>query len=108
MSAQNIPAWRGIAEDEDEEQRSAGVGSLLRRQSRELLASLLRPYRPGLTLASFLILVQTGAMLAVPYLIGVAIDRGIRPLAHGSPNRTVLVLTVVFTGDVGGKIAPCG
>jgi ABC-type multidrug transport system fused ATPase/permease subunit len=96
--SQSVQAWRGIASDEEEE-RTAGVAALLRRASRELLASLLRPYRARLALASFLIVTQTAAVLAIPYLIGLAIDRGIQPLAHGAASQTALL------GFAGGILA---
>jgi ATP-binding cassette, subfamily B, bacterial len=70
--------WRGVASEEVDE-FSASVAGLLRKRSRHLLASLARPYRWQLVLAGLLILIRTAAYLSIPYLVGLGIDRGIRP-----------------------------
>lgn len=83
--------WRGVAA-EDVDEFSASVAGLLRMRSRRLLARLARPYRWELALAGLLILVRSAAYLALPYLVGLGIDRGIRPGRSG--NLTTLVLIV--------------
>lgn len=75
--------WRGVSNEEVDDV-SADVSSLWRRRSRSLAATLLGPYRRALILAGVLILVRSGATLAIPYLVGIAIDQGIR---RGSPAR---------------------
>jgi ATP-binding cassette, subfamily B, bacterial len=70
-------AWRGVAAEEVD-QRHPEFSALLRRRSRRLLGSLLRPRRGRLLLAAGLILVRTGGTLLIPYLVGQAIDRGVR------------------------------
>lgn len=70
-------AWRGVASEEVDDV-SADVSSLWRRRSRALLGVLLRPYRSRLLASLVLILVRTGAQLSVPYLVGLAVDQGIR------------------------------
>ena len=80
--------WRGVAGEEVDE-FSASVAGLLRRRSRRLLATLAHPYRGEIALAGLLILVRSAAYLSIPYLVGLGIDRGVRPGAHG--NLTVLV-----------------
>jgi len=54
------------------------VSSLWRRRSRTLAAALLKPYRPDLILAGVLIRIRSAATLAIPYLVGLAVDQGIR------------------------------
>ena len=76
MNAQ-ADGWRGVANEEVDDV-SADVSSLWRRRSRALLGSLLRPYRSRLLLSLVLILVRTAAQLSVPYLVGLAVDQGIR------------------------------
>ena len=83
--------WRGVASEEVDEY-SASVAGLLRRRSRRLLASLARPYRKELLLSAGLILIRSGAYLAIPYLVGLGIDRGIRPGHTG--NLTMLAIVV--------------
>jgi ATP-binding cassette, subfamily B, bacterial len=49
------------------------------RRARAWLWPLVRPHRRLVALASAAVLVQTGAALAMPYLVKVAIDQGITP-----------------------------
>jgi ATP-binding cassette, subfamily B, bacterial len=74
MSTAPVQAWRGIAAEQEEE-ISGKLGTLLRRRSRRLLASLLAPYR-RLALTIFLLIVAAQlAALAGPWLVGVGIDK---------------------------------
>jgi ATP-binding cassette subfamily B protein len=75
--------WRGVASEEVDE-FSASVAGLLRKRSRRLLAGLARPYRWQLALAGALILIRSAAYLSIPYLVGLGIDRGIRPGTNGN------------------------
>jgi ATP-binding cassette subfamily B protein len=84
--------WRGVASEEVDE-FSASVAGLLRKRSRRLLAGLARPYRWHLVLAAVLILIRSAAYLSIPYLIGLGIDRGIRP--GNSGNLSALTEVVV-------------
>ena len=83
--------WRGVAAEEVDE-FSASVAGLLRKRSRRLLAGLARPYRWQLALAGVLIIIRSAAYLSIPYLVGVGIDRGIRP--GGSGNLVALAEVV--------------
>jgi ABC-type multidrug transport system fused ATPase/permease subunit len=83
--------WRGVASEEIDE-FSASVAGLLRRRSRRLLAGLARPYRRGLVLSAILILIRSAAYLALPYLVGLGIDSGIRP---GKSGNIAVLSTVV-------------
>jgi ATP-binding cassette subfamily B protein len=83
--------WRGVAAEEVDE-FSASVAGLLRRRSRRLLAALASPYKRGLALSGALILVRSAAYLAIPYLVGLGIDRGV--LAGKSGNLETLVIIV--------------
>jgi ATP-binding cassette, subfamily B, bacterial len=85
-------AWRGIAAEEAD-QMTAGLAALLRTRARRLLASLLRPQRPRVIGTLLLIVTANLAALAGPWLVGVAIDRGIPPLLHGG-HLGPLALTV--------------
>ena len=70
--------WRGVASEEVDEY-SANVAGLLRRRSRRLLTSLARPYRSELLVSAALITIRSAAYLSLPYLVGLGIDKGIRP-----------------------------
>src|ERR1700687_3904981 len=83
--------WRGVA-SEDLDEFNPSVAGVLRRRSRRLLATLARPYRWQIALAAVLICIRSAAYLALPYLVGLGIDKGIRP--GGSGNLTTLELIV--------------
>jgi ATP-binding cassette subfamily B protein len=84
--------WRGIAA-EDAEQISGRLGTLLRRRSRRLLQSLLRPYR-RLVLSLFaLIVIANLAALAGPWLVGVGIDK--IPQLERTRNAGPMALIIV-------------
>ncbi|HET9091287.1 MAG TPA: ABC transporter transmembrane domain-containing protein, partial [Acidimicrobiales bacterium] len=75
-------AWRGIAAEEVEEVPAHWSG-LLRRRTRRLIASLAAPHRRSLTVVGVAILVSNLAAMAIPYLVGLGIDRGIAGVRHG-------------------------
>jgi ATP-binding cassette, subfamily B, bacterial len=86
------PAWRGIAA-EDAEEISGKLGSLLRRRSRRLLASLLRPHRRLVVVIFTMIVIAQFAALAGPWLVGVGIDR--IPQLEKTHNAGPLALIIV-------------
>ena len=89
------PGWRGVAAEQRDDVTGA-VAGLLRRRSRTLLGSLVRPHRRSLWLLLVLIVVENLAALAGPYLIGLGIDTGIPPLLHGGGSRPLVTVCVVF------------
>jgi ATP-binding cassette, subfamily B, bacterial len=92
--------WRGIvAEDADE--IAGGLAALLRRRARRLLFSLLRPQRARVIVTFLLIVTASLAALAGPWLVGVAIDRGIPPLLHGGDLTPMLLYVAGFAAAVG-------
>jgi ABC-type multidrug transport system fused ATPase/permease subunit len=93
QATQERDAWRGVA-SEDVDDVSADVSSLLRKRSRVLLGRLVAPYRPQLAAALGLILIRTGGQLAIPWLVGTAVDRGIR--AHDARSLWVLTGALVL------------
>ncbi len=78
-------SWRGVSGEEVDEV-SANLQGIFRQRVRRLLGVLLRPHRSGLGAAGLLIVVKTATTLAVPYLVGLAIDRGVRPGGRGDVN----------------------
>ncbi|HEX9066244.1 MAG TPA: ABC transporter ATP-binding protein [Streptosporangiaceae bacterium] len=85
-------AWRGIAA-EDAGDLPKGLSMLLRRRSRALLASLLRPHRRTVALIGSLALVATLAGLAGPWLIGIGIDKIPALIRTGNAGPIVVVVT---------------
>jgi ATP-binding cassette, subfamily B, bacterial len=87
--------WRGIAAEEVDKV-TASLSALLRRRARRLLADLLRPHWRGVLAAGALIVATNLAALAGPWLVGLAIDRGIPPLVHGGDLAPLGVIVVAF------------
>jgi len=87
--------WRGVASEEIDE-FSPSVAGLLRRRSRRLLTGLARPYRWRIALAGLLILVRAAAYLALPYLVGLGIDKGIRPGDSGNLGTLEVIVFVLL------------
>ena len=92
--------WRGIAA-EDVDQVSGGLAALLRRRARRLLFSLLRPQRARVGGTFVLIVTANLAALAGPWLVGVAIDRGIPPLLHAHDLAPLALYVAGFAAAVG-------
>jgi ATP-binding cassette, subfamily B, bacterial len=65
------------------------------RRARAWLWPLVQPHRRLVALASAAVLVQTGATLAMPYLVAVAIDQGIVPGDLAVINRVALIYLVL-------------
>ena len=93
-------AWRGIAA-EDADEVTGGLAALLRRRARRLLFSLLRPQRARVIVTFLLIVTASLAALAGPWLVGVAIDRGIPPLLHGGDLVPMVLYVAGFAAAVG-------
>jgi ATP-binding cassette, subfamily B, bacterial len=91
--------WRGRSADPDADRTAAEAPQhrvLLRRRSRALLRSLLRPHRRLLALAVGLLLAQNVAAMAGPYLVMLGIDRGIPPLRDRDNPRVLVTVAVAF------------
>jgi ATP-binding cassette subfamily B protein len=83
--------WRGVA-TEDTEEIPERIGLLLRARSRRLLGSLMRPHRRALLVVLVLVLLQNAAAMAGPWLVGVAIDRGIPAMVRGDAGPLLWVV----------------
>jgi ATP-binding cassette, subfamily B, bacterial len=79
-------ATYGAPPELERDSRDRGAG----RRARAWLWPLVRPHRGLVVLASLAVLVQTGAGLAMPFLIAVAIDRGVVPKDLEVINRVAL------------------
>ncbi|HSS61177.1 MAG TPA: ABC transporter ATP-binding protein [Candidatus Limnocylindrales bacterium] len=108
MSVTNAAdAWRGVAAEEVDE-FSPSVAGLLRRRSRRLLAYLARPYLGRMGLAVGLITIRSAAYLSIPYLVGLGIDRGVRPGANGNLSALVEIVGVLLIALVVNAVANYG
>jgi len=93
-------AWRGVAAEKAEEV-GAGLAALLRERSRRLLGDLLRPYRREVITTISLIVVESLAALAGPWLVGIAIDTGLPPLLYQRDALPLLGIAAAFAVAVG-------
>ncbi len=93
-------AWRGVAAEQADEV-SAGLAALLRERSRRLLGDLLRPYRRAVIATISLIVVESLAVLAGPWLVGIAIDSGLPPLLDAQDAAPLLAIAAAFAVAVG-------
>src|SRR5207248_1667144 len=67
------------ADDEVEDDVEVGHDAELARERHRLLLDTLRPYRGHILAGALAIIVSTGAVLAMPWLVERGIDRGIVP-----------------------------
>lgn len=89
-----LDAWRGVAA-EHVELLPGGVSALLRRRTRALIASLLRPHRSAVVWAGLAILIGNAAAMAIPYLVGLGIDRGVPGVRHGDYLPLIVVVACI-------------
>ncbi|HJV09095.1 MAG TPA: ABC transporter ATP-binding protein [Acidimicrobiales bacterium] len=87
--------WRGVAAETLEDARG-GLAAFLRARSRRLLGSLLTPHRRTIWWLALVVVLQTVAQMAGPYLVKVGIDRGIPPLIEGGSPRILLLVVAVY------------
>jgi ABC-type multidrug transport system fused ATPase/permease subunit len=97
-------AWRGVAAEKTEEV-SAGLAAedppprpprRGAQRSSALLGDLLRPHRRAVIATVSLIVVESLAALAGPWLVGVAIDTGLPPLLHAHDAAPLLGIAAAF------------
>ncbi len=96
----DVSAWRGVAAEQAEEV-TAGLAALLRERSRRLLGDLLRPHRRAVLGTVSLIVVESLAALAGPWLVGIAIDTGLPPFLHAHDAAPLLGIAAAFAVAVG-------
>jgi len=94
-------AWRGVAAEDDAERTAAeapteSAALRLRAGSRVLLGSLLRPHRRGIAALVALLLIQSGAEMAGPYLVMLGIDNGIPPLVKDHDGTVMIEIAIAF------------
>jgi ATP-binding cassette subfamily B protein len=88
-------SWRGIAAEELDSVPSAWTG-LLRRRTRLLLRSLGAPHRRAILWLALAILVSNLAATAVPYLVGLGIDRGVSAVRHDDYVPIIAITALIL------------
>src|SRR5439155_1453888 len=97
-TAPTTDTWRGVAAEGIDDVVAPGLSTFLRSRSRRLLGSLLRPHKRMIWLSLAVIVVFNLASLAGPWLVHLAIDRGIPPLLKGGSASDLVVIVVIFIG----------
>ena len=93
--------WRGkLTEDAEAARKAADEVVItgrprLRGDARRLLGELIRPHRRAIAFVIAIVLIQTGATMAAPWLIGVAIDRALPEVQDGKYG-TLIAITVAL------------
>ncbi|KYH44471.1 ABC transporter ATP-binding protein [Branchiibius sp. NY16-3462-2] len=94
------PSWRGRFEERPD-QTPIDESIPRGREARELLWSLLRPYRWMILVLALVVVVENAARLSVPILVQRGIDHGVPPLLRdgsaGPLLQVVVALCVVVT-----------
>ncbi len=93
-------AWRGIAAEEVEEVPADWTG-LLRKRTRRLLGSVAAPYKRPLAAVALAIVVSNLAGTAIPYLVGLGIDRGVAGVRHGDYGPVAAITAAILVCAVG-------
>jgi ATP-binding cassette subfamily B protein len=91
MSRGSTAHTHGAPPEVERGSRDRGSG----RRARAWLWPLVRPHRRLVALASLAVLIQTGAALAMPYLVKVAIDQGVVPRDLEVINKVALAYLVL-------------
>ncbi len=94
VAGDDLDEWRGVASETGEDLPQA-VSLRLRRRSRALLGSLLRPHRRAIFWTSVAIVVGTAAQMAIPALVGAGIDDGLSGLRTGDPTPIVVIAIAI-------------
>ena len=97
MSA--VHQWRGVAAEEADD-IPGRISALLRKRSRRLLGSLLRPHRRRVIWLVVAVLAANGAAMAVPWLVGVGIDRGIPAVRQHHYDALFLIVGAIVVAAI--------
>ena len=94
-----MTAWRGELEEQPEDLLIAEALPR-RREARELLGRLLRPYRFTLLILAVVVIAENAARLAIPLLVKRGIDHAIPPLLAGGSAGELVVVVAALCGLV--------
>lgn len=92
-----VEDWRGVGAEENEDVQARG-SVFLKRRSRALLGSLLKPYRKFIVILIAVVLVENAARLSIPRLVQFGIDFGVPPLMNGGVATELLKVLGVMLG----------
>jgi ATP-binding cassette subfamily B protein len=94
-----VSEWRGSLNEQGDD-LPIDEGLSRRREARELLGSLLRPYRLALAVLALVVVVENAARLAIPLLVRRGIDHAIPPLMSSGAAGELIVVVAALCGLV--------
>jgi ABC-type multidrug transport system fused ATPase/permease subunit len=94
-----VSEWRGSLKEQGDD-LPIDEGLSRRREARELLGSLLRPYRLALAVLALVVVVENAARLAIPLLVRRGIDHAIPPLMSSGAAGELIVVVAALCGLV--------
>ncbi|BBZ02843.1 ABC transporter ATP-binding protein [Mycolicibacterium chitae] len=92
--------WRGRFDEKSDDDSPIDEKLPRRREARELLFSLLRPFRVTVAVLAVIVVVENAARLSVPLLVQRGIDHGIPPIAEGGPARELALVVAALCAVV--------
>lgn len=100
------PAWRGVAEVDQDEAAERMTAGTLGGGSRKLLGQLLAPHKRAIKFLVAVVLLENAARLAIPWLVKEGIDTGIPPIRENDDLQPLLfVVALVALATVTQAIA---
>lgn len=94
------PEWRGRFDDQQDDDLPIDEQQPRRREAKELLFDLLRPFRTAVIILALVVVIENAARLTVPLLIQRGIDHGIPPIVDGGSARELLLIVGTLCGVV--------
>ncbi|BBZ31815.1 ABC transporter ATP-binding protein [Mycolicibacterium confluentis] len=88
--------WRGRLDEKADDDLPIDEALPRRREARDLLYSLLTPFRATVAVLAVIVVVENAARLSVPLLVQRGIDRGIPPIAEGGPARELMMIVAAL------------
>ncbi|CAJ1579972.1 ABC transporter ATP-binding protein [[Mycobacterium] wendilense] len=92
--------WRGRLDEKSDDDSPIDEKLPRRREARELLFSLLRPFRVTVAVLAVIVVVENAARLSVPLLVQRGIDHGIPPIAEGGSARELALVVAALCAVV--------
>lgn len=93
--------WRGRLDEKADEDSPIDERLPRRREARDLLFSLLTPFKVTVAVLAVIVVVENAARLAVPILVQRGIDHGIPPIVAGGSARELMLIVGALCAVVG-------
>ena len=92
--------WRGRMMSDNDSDLPIDESRPMRREARQLLGSLLAPYKKMVAVLCVLVVFENLARLSVPRLVQLGIDHGVPPITRSGDSHTLLVIIGVLCAVV--------